>query len=89
MKYVLFYDSTEDILSKAAPHIAAHSARLRDFHARGTLLMGGAFANVQDDGAMIIFTTRDAAEEFVQGDPYLLHGVIRAWHIRAWNEGVA
>lgn len=51
--------------------------------------MGGAFANVQDDGAMMIFTTRDAAEEFVGGDPYVLNGVVRAWHIRAWNEGVA
>lgn len=89
MKYVLFYESADDVLSKAPPHIPAHSARLGDFHARGTLLMGGAFDNVQDDGAMMIFTTHDAAEEFVRGDPYLLNGVIRGWRIHTWNEGVA
>lgn len=88
MKYVLFYESAADVYDKAVPHIQAHSARLGDFHARGTLLMGGAFANIQDDGAMLIFTTREAAEEFVKGDPYVLHGVVRDWSIREWNEGV-
>lgn len=89
MKYVLFYDAADDVLTRAAAHIPVHSARLADFHARGTLLMGGAFANIQDDGALMIFTTREAAEEFVRGDPFFLHGVIREWRIREWNEGVA
>jgi uncharacterized protein YciI len=35
---------------------------------------------------MGIFTTRDAAEEFVNGDPFLIHGVIRSWQIKEWNE---
>ena len=39
MKYVLFYDSAEDVVTKAPAHFPAHRARLEDFHARGTLLM--------------------------------------------------
>lgn len=35
---------------------------------------------------MAIFTSRKAAEEFVVDDPFLLHGVVAAWHIREWNE---
>ena len=34
--------------------------------------MIGPFANAQEDGAMGIFTTREAAEEFVRGDPFVL-----------------
>ena len=88
MKYVLFYESADDVLSKAPPHVPAHSARLRDFHAAGTLLMAGAFANPQE-GAMAVFTTREAAEEFVSGDPFVLNGVVRNWHICEWNESQA
>jgi uncharacterized protein YciI len=85
MKYVLLYESADDVISKVAPHVAAHGARLADFRLRGTLLMGGAFANPQE-GALIIFTTREAAEEFVRGDPFVIHGVVRAWRIYAWNK---
>ena len=87
MKYVLFYEAAEDVRSKAPAHFAAHRARWADFHARGTLLMIGPFANAQD-GAMAIFATREAAEEFARGDPFVQHGVVCAWHIREWNEAL-
>jgi uncharacterized protein YciI len=25
-------------------------------------------------------------EEFAEGDPFVLNGVVRAWHIREWDE---
>jgi uncharacterized protein YciI len=37
---------------------------------------------------MSIFTTREAAEEFVRGDPFVLHGVVGSWTIREWNEAL-
>jgi uncharacterized protein YciI len=52
----------------------------------GDLIMIGAFANPQTEGSMSIFTNREAAEEFVRGEPFVLHGVVRNWYIRAWNE---
>jgi hypothetical protein len=33
---------------------------------------------------MAVCTTREAAEEFVRGDPFVLNGMVRKWHIRAW-----
>jgi uncharacterized protein len=87
MKYVLFYESADDVLSKAPPNVPGHSARLREFHARGTLLMAGAFADPRE-GALAIFTSQEAAEEFARGDPFVLNGVVRSWFIRAWNESL-
>ena len=86
MKYVLFYDSADDVLSKAPVHFAGHSARFREFHERGALLLIGPFGDPQAEGSMGVFTTREAAEEFARGDPFVLEGVVRAWHVREWNE---
>jgi uncharacterized protein len=88
LKAVVFYESAADLVQKAPLHAAAHRARWREFADRGDLLMIGPFANAQEDGAMGIFTTREAAEEFVHGDPFVLHGVVRNWTIREWNEAL-
>jgi uncharacterized protein YciI len=52
------------------------------------LLATGPFADPQADGSMSLFTTREAAEEFVRDDPFVLNGVIRAWRILEWDEGL-
>lgn len=86
MKDVLLYDSAADVASRAPAHFPAHLARLQDFHRRGDLLMVGAFGDPQREGSMGIFTSRAAAEEFVAGDPFVVRGVVRGWHIREWDE---
>jgi hypothetical protein len=88
LKYVLFHESADDVASKAPPYFPAHSERLREFHERGDLLMVGTFGNPQEEGSMSIFTSRDAAEEFANGDPFVLNGVVRGWEIREWNESL-
>ena len=88
MKAVVFYESADDVAAKAPPHFAAHRARWKEFADRGELLMIGTFANPQEDGSMGIFATREAAEEFVRGDPFVLNGVVRNWTIREWNEAL-
>ena len=86
MKYVLLYESADDVASKAPAHFPAHSERLREFHERGDLLLVGAFEDPQAHGSMAIFASREAAEEFVAGDPFVHNGVVRAHEIRGWNE---
>jgi uncharacterized protein YciI len=86
MKYVVFYESADDVASKTPRHFPAHKARLDEFHGQGTLLMVGTFGNPQEEGSMAIFTSRDAAEAFVKDDPFVLNGVVRGWEIREWNE---
>jgi len=88
-KYVLLYESADDVRSKAPLHFPAHVARWKEFQRDGTLLMIGTFANPQDEGSMAIFTTREAAEAFATGDPFVLNGVVRRWSIREWNEAIA
>jgi len=88
VKAVVFYESAEDVATQAPPHFAAHCARWREFADRGELLMVGPFANAQEDGSMAIFTTHQAAEEFVRGDPFVLNGVVRNWTIREWREAL-
>ncbi|MCW2722214.1 YciI family protein [Pseudonocardia sp.] len=86
MKYVLFYESADDVASKAPEHFPAHRRRLAEFHERGELLMVGTFADPQNQGSMGIFATRQAAESFVAGDPFVEHGVVKAYEIRDWAE---
>ncbi len=88
MKYVLFYESSnDDVLSQAALHVAAHRARWQEFFSRGTLLMVGPFGK-PEEGAMAIFTTREAAREFAQGDPFVINGVVANWYVRDWHEAL-
>jgi len=88
MKAVVFYESAADVAANAPPHAPAHRARWAEFSRRGELLMIGPFANAQEDGSMAVFTTREAAEEFVRGDPFVVHGVVSKWTILDWNEAL-
>jgi uncharacterized protein YciI len=88
-KYVLFYESAEDVAGKAPAHFPAHQARLDEFHGRGELLLVGTFANPQEEGSMAVFASRAGAEEFVAGDPFVLNGVVRAWKLLEWHEILA
>jgi uncharacterized protein YciI len=88
MKIVMFYEVAPDGMTKAQANIAAHRARLAEFHGRGVLLMAGPYANPLE-GAMAVFTSRAAAEEFIGGDPFVINGVIAKWSLREWNEVLA
>jgi uncharacterized protein len=88
MKYVMFYETEPDRLEHMRTHYPGHRARLDEFHARGLLLMAGPLME-PTDRALGIFTTREAAEEFIRGDPFVLNGVVSSWSIREWNEVLA
>ena len=91
MKYVVFYGEAAD-MAKAREVFPEHQAWYEKFHERGVLLMIGTFADRGAPGApdapaaMSVFTIREAAEEFVAGDPFVRNGVVRDWTIRPWNE---
>ena len=86
--FVLFYESADNVAANAPPVFPAHQARLDDFRTRGELLMVGTFGNPQAEGSMAIFRTRAGAEEFAAGDPFVLQGVVKSWHVRQWNEAL-
>jgi uncharacterized protein len=85
VKYVLCYRSSPDVLRLAPISAAEHRAWWQRYRDAGTLLMIGPFAD-PTEGAMGVFTSREAAEEFAAGDPFVLNGVVSEWLVREWIE---
>ncbi len=82
LRYVLCYDSGD--LTLAAENFPPHKARYTEFMTRGVLLSLGPFTD--GAGSMAVFTSREAAEEFASGDPFVHHGVVSSWYVREWRE---
>ena len=87
MKYVTFYEWADDAMDKFEAHMPGHQARWEGFRERGDLLMIGPFTDLAD-GAIAVFATREAADEFASGDPLVLHGVVSKWRILEWMEAL-
>ena len=85
MKLVLFYELAADAMALAQEHFPAHRKRIEQFHERGVMLLVGTFSDAPV-GAMAVFTTREAAEDFMAADPFLQNGVVGAHRIREWDE---
>lgn len=85
MKYVMQYEVAADAGAKLKELFPAHRARLDEFHRHGTLLLAGPVGN-PPDGALGVFTTREAAEAFAQGDPFVVNGAVAKWSVKPWNE---
>jgi uncharacterized protein YciI len=88
--YVIFvataYESFADAAAKAPDLIAAHIARSKELRAEGKLLMSGAFLDHPQEplSTMGVLISREAAEEYINGDQFYLNGMVRSWHIREW-----
>jgi uncharacterized protein YciI len=89
VKHVLEYTAVEGFLPLAQQHAAAHRARLQEFADQGVLLMAGPLDDPPTGDALAVFTTREAAEEFVADDPFVTGGVVASWRIRPWREVLA
>ena len=84
MRFVAFYEMAPGALAKVMEHFPAHRARLDAFHERGVLLGAGPLGN-PPTGAMAIFTSRESAEEFIAGDPFVTNGLVSAHRIEEWK----
>lgn len=87
-KYVMRYHTDLSKLPLARELLPAHRARLDEFHARGVLLMAGPLGTPPSE-ALGVFTSREAAEEFVEGDPFVREGVVASHSITEWHEVLA
>ncbi|HEX6575394.1 MAG TPA: YciI family protein [Gemmatimonadaceae bacterium] len=83
MKYVAFYDVAPEAMPNLPAHFPAHRARLDEFHGRGLLVAAGPYGN-PPEGALAIFNSREAAEEFIEGDPFVVNGLVAKWRIVEW-----
>ncbi len=53
--------------------------------ARGEVVGVGPFTDA-GGGNMALFRTRDAAEAFAKGDPFLLEGLVREYQVKDWGD---
>jgi uncharacterized protein len=86
MHYLLFYEFVPDYLERRSQFRNEHLKLAWDTHARGELILGGAYADPAD-GAVVLFKGESSAvaERFVAADPYVLAGLVTRWHVRKWT----
>jgi uncharacterized protein len=83
--FLLFYEGAPDYLQRRPQFRSAHLERAWAAHARGELVIAGALADPVD-GAVLMFKGADkaVAEAFARADPYVVNGLVNAWHVREW-----
>ena len=79
-RYVVFYESADDVMSKAPAVYPRHLARLKEFATR--TFAGWNVRRPAGRGFDGGFRVPEAAEEFVSDDPFVSEGVVKAWTLR-------
>jgi uncharacterized protein YciI len=86
MHYVLFYEYAPDYLERRAQYRNEHLRLAWDAHARGELVLAGAYADPPDGAALVFKGDSPAvAERFAAADPYVRAGLVTRWRVRAWT----
>jgi uncharacterized protein len=62
-----------------------HAAFVDELVARGTMVMGGPFADYSGSLIVLENVSEDEARELVARDPFVVNGVFVLEEVRAWN----
>lgn len=81
---VALYATDPGHLDRIPEVYPVHQAYLQEFAAGGELLMVGPFGDPATQGSMALFRSREAAERFVAGDPFVREGIARP-ELRDWD----
>ncbi|KAL9191230.1 hypothetical protein ACHAXT_000936 [Thalassiosira profunda] len=87
-RYLLNYEYIPDVLEKRGPHREGHIGLAKDMIEEGTCVSGGPTLVPGEgvpNGALFVFTTKEAAEKFVAGDPYVSNGIVTGHSIAEWS----
>lgn len=86
-QYLLHYDYVPDVMEKRAPFREGHLGLAKTMIEEGTCLSGGPTGEPGKvpTGALFIFTTEKAAQDFVRGDPYTSNGIVTSHKISEWS----
>lgn len=84
--FALVYHTAPDYLERRPQFRAEHLALAQAAHARGELILAGAFAD-PTDAALLVWRCDDRGpiEAFVAADPYVSAGLVTRYEIRAWT----
>jgi uncharacterized protein YciI len=86
MHYLLFYEYAPDYLERRGSVRHEHLRLAWAAHARGELILGGAFADPAD-GAVLLFRgeSHEVALRFAARDPYVVNGLVLRHYVREWT----
>ncbi len=62
-----------------------HRAYVDEFAKRGQVWMIGTFGDPMTQGAMGVFRSREAVEEFLANDPFVTEGLVFRHEVREWD----
>jgi uncharacterized protein YciI len=86
MHYLLIYEFVPDYLERRTPFRAEHLRLAWESHDRGEMILGGAFADPADGGAMLFkCDSPDVPRRFAESDPYVRNGVVLRYTVRTWT----
>ena len=90
MYYVTFYKQDPDadpavFGARATEVYPRHRAFVDEFAKGGQIWMIGTFDEPFVNGSMGIFKSRESAEQFLAGDPFVTEGLVYEATIREWD----
>lgn len=85
MKAVVIGEPSGMTMDQIMEVFPRHRAVIDRFYERGEIIGMGPF---EDLGNMVIFRSREAAEEYVATDAFVLEGVVVNVRIRDWNDSM-
>ncbi len=80
------YDLAPDYLDRRGEFRDEHLKLAWEAQARGELVIAGALGDPADK-AVLMFScdSSEPVQMFAAKDPYVTHGLVRAFHVRQWN----
>nr|WP_229429923.1 YciI-like protein [Massilia sp. ZL223] len=80
------YDLAPDYLERRAEFRNEHLKLAWEAQQRGELVLAGALAEPADH-AVLVFDcdTPEPVQLFAARDPYVTHGLVKAFHVRQWS----
>ena len=82
--FVLFYQNVANYKEKRKEFRNEHLSLAKKYYEQGYLLAGGGLED-SEKAALLIFTDKIHAENFIKEDPYIYHKVIKIFSIHPWN----
>lgn len=85
--HALLYDYVPDLLERREPFRPGHLELLEELRRENLCVMAGAIGDPVY-GGLLVFATREAAEDFVARDPYGPAGLVTRTRIEPWTVAV-
>jgi uncharacterized protein YciI len=83
--YVVRYEMTDDAASRVTEVYPRHAEYLTDVARGGQIMLIGPLLPAPESGSMAVFRTREAAESFPRGDPFVLEGLAVPSAVQEWR----